>query len=91
MLRLLPLILVLSIASWGARAATGTSGAETWYVRPAAERDNNGDGLAYARAASAGATVSQGQDYGNRRVKSPPSIGAWEAASGDIAAARTAR
>lgn len=31
------------------------------------------------------------QDYGNRRFKFPPSIGAWEAASGDAAETRTAR
>jgi hypothetical protein len=31
------------------------------------------------------------QDAGNRAFLHPPSIGAWEAASGDAAAVRTAR
>lgn len=37
-------------------AAVGTSGVEAWYVRPAGVCANNGDGLAYGCAASAGAT-----------------------------------
>lgn len=37
-------------------AAVGTSGVETWYVRPAEACANNGDGLSYSCAASAGAT-----------------------------------
>lgn len=40
---------------------------------------------------AAGTFVGSLQDHGNRRFKSPPSIGAWEAASGDAAEARTAR
>lgn len=35
-------------------AAVGTTGIETWYVRPATECPNNGDGLASSCAASAG-------------------------------------
>lgn len=37
-------------------AAVGTTGAETWYVRPTGACANNGDGLAYECAASAGAS-----------------------------------
>lgn len=40
---------------------------------------------------AAGTFVGSLQDYGNRRFKFPPSIGAWETASGDAAEARTAR
>lgn len=45
--------LVLSQVAWG---ATGTAGVDIWYARPATECANNGDGLAYDCAASAGAT-----------------------------------
>lgn len=38
-----------------ASAATGSAGVDTWYVRPIADCANNGDGLAYACAASEGA------------------------------------
>lgn len=49
-------VLFLWALSLPALAATGTSAAENWFVRPAADCANNGDGLAYNCAASAGAS-----------------------------------
>jgi hypothetical protein len=43
------------------------------------------------RRAGADGNIGNIQDSGNRAFLHPPSIGAWEAASGDAAAARTAR
>ena len=53
---LLLLLLWVFSASASADAAVGTAAVDTWYVRPAAECVNNGDGLASTCAASAGAS-----------------------------------
>ena len=50
------LILLLSLFANSVWAATGSAAADTFYVRPAADCANNGDGMAYACAASAGAS-----------------------------------
>lgn len=52
MLRALILIL-FALPAWG---ATGSAAADTFYFRPAADCANNGDGMAYNCAASAGAS-----------------------------------
>lgn len=44
------------LLSFEAGAATGSAAADTFYVRPASACANNGDGMAYACAASAGAS-----------------------------------
>ena len=49
------LLLIMLLPSW-ADAAVGTAAVDTWYVRPTGACANNGDGLAYGCAASAGAT-----------------------------------
>lgn len=49
------LALLLALVPALADAATGSAAVDTWYVRPAGACANNGDGLAYACAASAGA------------------------------------
>lgn len=49
------LLFLCTIPSWS-YAATGSAAADTWYVRPTGACANNGDGLAYGCAASAGAT-----------------------------------
>lgn len=56
MKKLLWLFLVFSI-SWPVYSdgAVGSAAVDTWYVRPSTECSNNGDGLSYACAASAGA------------------------------------
>ena len=46
----------LSLLAFEAGAATGSAAADTFYVRPSADCVNNGDGMAYACAASAGAS-----------------------------------
>lgn len=50
------LVLLLFLAPAWAEAAVGTAAVDTWYVRPTGACANNGDGLAYDCAASAGAT-----------------------------------
>ncbi len=47
-------------------------------------------GTGAARRAGTDLNIGNYQDNGNRAFAHPPSIGAWEAASGDIATARTA-
>lgn len=49
------LLIVLFWPAW-ALAATGSSAVDTFYVRPAADCPNNGDGLAYTCAGSPGAS-----------------------------------
>ncbi len=49
-------LLLLVLFSLPAGAATGSAAADTFYVRPASDCANNGDGMAYACAASAGAS-----------------------------------
>lgn len=49
-------IFLLSLLSFQAWGATGSAAVDTWYVRPVEDCVNNGDGLAYGCAASAGAT-----------------------------------
>ena len=50
------LLIALLLLSFEAGAATGSAAADTFYVRPASDCANNGDGMAYACAASAGAS-----------------------------------
>jgi hypothetical protein len=50
-------VVLLLCLAWGqAWGATGSAAADTFYVRPTADCAENGDGMAYACAASAGAS-----------------------------------
>ena len=48
-------------------------------------------GASTLRRAGVELNLGNVQDYGNRAFAHPPSIGAWEVASGDLAASRTTR
>ncbi len=50
------LMICITMSPLLAEAATGSAAVDTWYVRPVGACVNNGDGLAYGCAASAGAT-----------------------------------
>lgn len=56
---------------------------------PISAADIRLNGTSAARRVGLDLNLGNIQDYGNRAFSHPPSIGAWEVASGDIAATRT--
>jgi hypothetical protein len=82
-----------SLAGWqGAQESTAIS-SDPLFAGSDLSNSNNLRLKAGSALRRAGKDLNIGniQDAGNRALLHPPSIGAWEAASGDAAAARTAR
>lgn len=83
-----------TLATWNAVAAVGTDlDSDPGFVVPTAttaEGFKLSSGSALRRVGK-DLNIGNVQDAGNRAFLHPPSIGAWEATSGDAAAARTAR
>lgn len=83
-----------SLALWNAVAAVGDDITANPYLSGgAAPTSSEGFRLlsgSLARRVGTHLNIGNIQDHGNRAFSQPPSIGAWEAASGDIATTRTA-
>lgn len=83
-----------TLATWASAVSSDTTSSVGAAGYSGGESPTTDQGYRLAAGSANRATctdLGSRQDRGNRRFKFPPSCGAWEAASGDAAAARTAR